>query len=123
VYKAMMLSDVPNFAFAIGYTNISWTLKVDLVTEHFCRLLDHMDALGYTGVVPVVDDPGMQRVPLLDLSSGYVQRAVDRFPHAGTTGPWTVRMAYEKDIERLREGPVEDPALRFTADQPAVLAS
>ncbi|HEU4363317.1 MAG TPA: NAD(P)/FAD-dependent oxidoreductase, partial [Mycobacterium sp.] len=47
VYKAMMLSDVPNFAFAIGYTNISWTLKVDLVTEHFCRLLDHMDALGY----------------------------------------------------------------------------
>jgi AcrR family transcriptional regulator len=26
-----MLSEVPNFAFAIGYTNSSWTLKVDLV--------------------------------------------------------------------------------------------
>src|SRR5581483_5512805 len=33
-YKSMMLSGVPNFAFAIGYTNSSWTLKVDLVCEH-----------------------------------------------------------------------------------------
>ncbi len=30
-YKGMMLSGVPNFLFAIGYTNSSWTLKVDLV--------------------------------------------------------------------------------------------
>src|SRR3954451_24872748 len=33
-YKSMMLSDVPNFAFAIGYTNASWTLKVDLTAEY-----------------------------------------------------------------------------------------
>lgn len=26
-YKAMLLSDVPNFAFVLGYTNASWTLK------------------------------------------------------------------------------------------------
>src|SRR3954451_3006161 len=43
VYKSMMLSGVPNFAFAIGYVNASWTLKVDLVCEHMIRLLDHMD--------------------------------------------------------------------------------
>ena len=48
-----MLAGVPNLAFAIGYTNISWTLKVDLVCEHFCRLLDHMDAHGHDAVVPV----------------------------------------------------------------------
>ena len=29
-YKGMMLSDVPNFAFTLGYTNASWTLKADL---------------------------------------------------------------------------------------------
>ena len=123
VYKAMMLSGVPNFAFAMGYTNISWTLKVDLVSEHFCRLLDHMDAYGYASVVPVLDDPDMERVPMVDLSSGYVQRAIARFPRAGTHGPWTVKMAYEQDIERLREGSVDDSALRFTADQPALLAA
>jgi cation diffusion facilitator CzcD-associated flavoprotein CzcO len=33
----MMLSGVPNFALAVGYTNASWTLKVDLVCEHFLR--------------------------------------------------------------------------------------
>ncbi len=39
-YKALMLSGLPNFAFTIGYTNASWTLKADLVAEYVCRLLD-----------------------------------------------------------------------------------
>ncbi|POX87552.1 FAD-containing monooxygenase EthA [Mycobacterium kansasii] len=123
VYKSMMLSGVPNLVFALGYTNISWTLKVDLVCEHFCRLLDHMDAHGYLTVEPVLRDPHMQRVPLLDMSSGYVQRAIAKFPRGGTSGPWTVQMAYEKDVERLRRGPVTDPALEFSVHQAARLAS
>jgi len=61
----------------------------------------------------------MERVPMLDLSSGYVQRGIASFPRAGTRGPWTVAMAYEKDVQRLREGPVEDPELRFAATRPA----
>jgi cation diffusion facilitator CzcD-associated flavoprotein CzcO len=121
IYKSMMLSGVPNFAFAFGYTNSSWTLKVDIVCEHFCRLLDHMDAHGHACVVPVLEDPSMERLPLLDLSSGYVRRAVARFPQAGTKGPWTAAMAYEKDAARLRRGPVEDPELVFTPGRPAVV--
>ncbi len=31
IFKSMMLSGLPNLAFAFGYTNIVWTLKVDLV--------------------------------------------------------------------------------------------
>lgn len=122
-YKAMMLSGMPNFVYAIGYTNLSWTLKVDLVCEHFCRLLDYMDAHGHDTVEPVLDDPSMERLPLMTLSSGYVQRDIGKFPRAGTSGPWTAEMAYEKDVERLREGPVEDGALRFTATKPSLLAS
>jgi cation diffusion facilitator CzcD-associated flavoprotein CzcO len=122
VFKSMMLSGVPNFAFAIGYTNASWTLKVDLVCEHFCRLLDHMDARGAANVVPVCEEPGMERRPLLDLTSGYVQRAIDGFPKAGTRGPWTAAMAYEQDVARLRSGPVEDPALRFSTPVTATIA-
>jgi hypothetical protein len=113
VYKSMMLSDVPNFAFAFGYTNASWTLKVDLVCEHVCRLLAHMDARGVDTAVPVRADEEMERRPFLDLSSGYVQRAVDRFPRQGTVGPWNVEMAYEQDVARLRDGAVEDPELHF----------
>ena len=123
IYKAMMLSGVPNLAFAVGYTNISWTLKVDLVCEHFCRLLDYMDAHGHATVEPVLDDPDMDRVPAMDMSSGYVQRAIAKFPRGGTKGPWAFKHAYEMDVERLREGPVEDSALKFTPTKPAQLAS
>jgi monooxygenase len=112
-YKSMMLSEVPNFAFAIGYTNSSWTLKVDLVCDHLCRLLAHMDRHGYTTVMPVADDPTMARRPLLDFAAGYVQRSSDLFPHQGSRGPWTVEMSYAADRARLRNGPVEDTALQF----------
>jgi cation diffusion facilitator CzcD-associated flavoprotein CzcO len=116
VYKSMMLDEVPNFAFAVGYTNSSWTLKVDLVCEHLCRMLAHMDARGYDTIVASTDgDPTIVRRPLLDFGAGYVQRAVDRFPKQGSHGPWTVAMNYAADRERLRNGPVEDPALHFSS--------
>jgi cation diffusion facilitator CzcD-associated flavoprotein CzcO len=113
-FKAMMLSKLPNFVFAAGYTNLSWTLKVDLVCEHFCRLLEYMDKHGHWTVVPVLEDPAMERVPLMDLKAGYVERGIAQFPRAGTRGSWTVVHAYENDVARLRHGPVEDKALHFT---------
>ena len=39
VYKGMMIKDVPNFVFVVGYTNASWTLKADLGSSYFCRLI------------------------------------------------------------------------------------
>ncbi len=45
-YKGMMLTHMPNMAFTIGYTNASWTLKADLVSEFVCRVLNYMDAKG-----------------------------------------------------------------------------
>ena len=63
IFKAMMLSDIPNFAFAFGYTNIAWTLKVDLVWQHFCRLLDYMDENKYGTFIPVIHNKTMKRVP------------------------------------------------------------
>ena len=109
-----MVSDVPNFAYAFGYTNSSWTLKVDLVCEHLCRLLSFMDQRGYTTVVPVVNDPNMPKRPLLDFSAGYILRSVDKFPQQGTSGPWTVEMNFRADYQRLHKGPVEDSALKFS---------
>ena len=82
-YKGMMLSGIPNFAFTIGYTNASWTLKADLVSEFVCRLLRHMDARGYTTCVPVNDDPTVTEQPLLNFAAGYVLRSIDQFPRAG----------------------------------------
>src|SRR5439155_109236 len=92
-YKSMMLSDVPNFAFAIGYTNASWTLKVDLVCEHFCRLLAHMDQCDAEVVIPVRADRQIERRPVFNLTSGYVRRGSHLFPHAGTSVCAPMRVA------------------------------
>ncbi|TQK28453.1 NAD(P)/FAD-dependent oxidoreductase [Arthrobacter sp. SLBN-53] len=113
-YKGIMLSGVPNFAFAFGYTNSSWTLKVGLLCEHFCRLLSHMDARGVDQVRPVLTDPAMPTLPLLDFAAGYVQRAIDRLPRQGTRGPWQMTMNYTVDAQVLRNGPVADDCLRFS---------
>jgi monooxygenase len=115
VYKAMMLAGIPNFAFAFGYTNSSWTLKVGLLCEHFCRLLSHMDANGYDIVQPELGDSGMSTQPMLDLSAGYVQRALDQLPKQGDGDPWRVQMNYYHDVEQLRHGSVTDPHLHFGA--------
>ena len=56
-YKGMMLTGIPNFAFTVGYTNASWTLKADLVSAFVCRLLRYMDNRGYDVAVPVNEDP------------------------------------------------------------------
>lgn len=114
-FKSMMLSGVPNFAFAVGYTNISWTLKVDLVCEHLCRLIAHMQANGHDSVVPTLDDPTLQRLPFFEFDAGYIQRGLPAFPRRGSHGPWTVEMSYGADQRRLREGPVVDGALRFSS--------
>ncbi|MEV6426681.1 NAD(P)/FAD-dependent oxidoreductase [Nocardia sp. NPDC051463] len=111
-YKGMMLSGVPNFAFTIGYTNASWTLKADLVSEFVCRLLRHMDANGYVESTPW-PDPTVTETPLLDFQAGYVLRAIDRFPKAGSRAPWRLGMSYGHDVITLRHGRIDDGTIRF----------
>ncbi|TDQ00709.1 flavin-containing monooxygenase [Labedaea rhizosphaerae] len=113
-YKGMMLADVPNFAFTIGYTNASWTLKADLVSEFVVRVMKHMTATGKRIAVPVNDDPTLERRPLLDFAAGYVQRALHRLPQAGSRKPWQMGMSYVHDVVALRHGPLDDGAMRFT---------
>ena len=99
-----MLSDIPNMAFAFGYTNSSWTLKVDLVCEHLCRLLAYMDQHGYSTVVPVVRQPDDREAPDAGLP-GRLHHSRDReFPQQGTSGPWTVEMNFKADHARLLQG-------------------
>jgi monooxygenase len=113
-YKGMMLSDVPNLALAIGYTNASWTLKADLTCEYVCRLLNHMEARGVRQATPRDREPGRQTLPFLDLSSGYVQRSIDQFPRQGLAAPWRLYQNYVRDIIMLRYGAIEDDALELS---------
>jgi monooxygenase len=107
VYKGIMLSGVPNFAWTIGYTNASWTLKADLVATYVCRLLRHMDAAGRSTVTPV---PSMAAGtdPIIDLAAGYVLRSADLLPKQGAAAPWRLLQNYVRDVRLLRHGRIDD---------------
>ena len=113
-YKGMMLSGVPNFAFAVGYTNASWTLKCDLTCEYVCRLLNHMDEHGYLQCTPHNRDPSIAPQPFIDFSSGYVLRSIDKFPKQGSKAPWRLHQNYALDIINLKFGSVKDGAMEFS---------
>ena len=112
-YKGMMLSGIPNFAYVIGYTNASWTLKADLVSEYVCRLLGHMRSRGYDVAVPD-KDPAMGEQPFMDFASGYVQRSLHLLPKQGDRAPWRLRQNYLRDVLTIRRGGLEDGTLRFS---------
>jgi monooxygenase len=115
VYKGMMFSDVPNLAFAIGYTNASWTLKCDLAAEYVCRLLNHMDRHGYSTCTPCINDPDIQEEPVIDFNSGYVLRALPNLPRQGSKTPWRLHQNYVRDLSMMRYGRVEDGTMEFKA--------
>jgi monooxygenase len=111
-YKGMMLEGVPNLAFAIGYTNASWTLKVDLVSSYVSRLLHFMAERGYASVTPRLPSDGMATSPFIDMTSGYFERARHLLPRQGDRAPWRLRQHYFKDAGLFR-GPIDEQNLRF----------
>ena len=111
-YRALMLTGVPNFVFTVGYTNASWTLKVDLVAEFCCRLLAHLSEHGYRSVVPV-RDPSVPALAFMDFTSGYVLRALDELPRQGDREPWRLRQSYLHDRRTIRHASLDDGVLAF----------
>jgi monooxygenase len=107
-YKGAMLSDVPNLAVALGYTNASWTLKADLVCAFVCRVLGEMDRAGKRVVVPRRTDPTLTEEPIINFSSGYIQRSVAELPKQGSRAPWRLYQNYFLDVMSLKFGKTID---------------
>jgi cation diffusion facilitator CzcD-associated flavoprotein CzcO len=111
-YRGMMFSDVPNLSYSFGYTNASWTLKADLTGGYLCRLLNHLAATGKEIALPA-REPGIEEVPFLDFTSGYVERARDILPKQGSRKPWKLYQNYALDMMSLKFASVEDGVIRF----------
>ena len=120
-YKGLMFSGVPNFAITFGYTNASWTLKADLVSEFVCRLLNYMDANGFDTVEPQHPGDAVDELPFMDFNPGYFQRSMHLLPKSGSRAPWRLKQNYFFDMRMIRRGRVDDEALHF-AKQPAAVA-
>jgi cation diffusion facilitator CzcD-associated flavoprotein CzcO len=115
-YKGMMMSDIPNLLAIFGYTNASWTLKADIVTEHFLRMIAHMDKRKLRVVTPRAQgaQPTDETV-MGSLSSGYVRRGAHTLPRQGSLAPWAVLNDYLRDAAALKLGSLTNKALEYRA--------
>ena len=118
-YKAVMLEGVPNMAIMFGYTNASWTLKIDLACQYVLRLLSYMNKEGYKTVCAQAETEHEQVKMQADtvlgaLSAGYVSRAKDELPKQGDRYPWRVNNNYVTDRIMLRYRKIKDEWLQFS---------
>ena len=119
-YKGLMFSGIPNFAITFGYTNASWTLKADLVSEFVCRVLNFMDANGFDRVEPQHPGSSVGELPFMDFSPGYFQRSMHLLPKSGSRAPWRLKQNYLFDMRLIRHGKVDEEGLRFTKHRAVV---
>ncbi|HJQ07266.1 MAG TPA: NAD(P)/FAD-dependent oxidoreductase [Nocardioides sp.] len=111
-YKGMALSGVPNLVYAFGFINASWTLRIEIVNDYWCRMLRHMDAVGAASVTPYLADDDLPRLPyVLGVDSGYLQRAAGSFPAQGDRVPWVNPQNYAETRQLL--GAVDDGVLTY----------
>ena len=116
VYKGMMFAGLPNLAWCVGYTNASWTLRADLSSWYLCRLLNYMARHRIDTATPHLPESEFQNAvdeSLMDLTSGYVQRAAAVLPRQGTRRPWRMHNNYLTDLPIMRMGRIDDGVMRF----------
>lgn len=114
IYKGMMIKDVPNFAFVVGYTNASWTLKADLVANYFCKLIKTADKKEKKVFIPQ-SETEIEKMPLMDFQSGYIKRAMDSgiLPHQGVKAPWNLKQNYIYDALNFNYSKIDDGNMKF----------
>ena len=114
-YRGMMFTGVPNMAWVFGYFRASWTLRVDLLGDFVCRLLQHMDATGSDEVRVELraEDKDMEILPWMDADNfnpGYLMRSMHLMPKRGSDPIWQHTQDYWKECEDI-------PALDLTAEE------
>jgi len=117
-YRGMMFTGVPNLAWIFGYFRASWTLRVDLVADFVCRLLNHMQAKGAKRVVPTLrpEDADMQVLPWIDendFNPGYVQRGLHLLPKRGAKPEWAHTQDYWREKDEFPAIDLDDAAFEY----------
>jgi len=103
-YRGMMFTGVPNLVWVFGYFRASWTLRVDLVADFVCRMLEHMKQTATKKVTAELrpEDHNMPLLPWIDpenFNPGYMMRGMHLMPKRGDKPEWQHNQDYwaEKD--------------------------
>jgi len=113
-YKGLMFSGVPNLALSSGYLTASWTLKCDLTSTYVCRLLNYMDRKGFKQCRPKRKKGSVGEDLTMNFTSGYVQRAIHKFPRQGLKFPWRLYENYVMDRFVLKYSRLNDNVMKFS---------
>ncbi len=104
-YRGMMFTGIPNLVWVFGYFRASWTLRVDMLADFVCALLNHMKEKGVSKVAPVLrpEDKDMPLLPWIDpenFNPGYLMRGMHLLPKRGDKPEWQHTQDYwvEKDV-------------------------
>ena len=119
-YHGFMNSGLPNMASMFGYLRTSWTMRVDLISDLVCRLLNNMDMNGATSVTPTLleGEGNMEQLPWIamdDFNPGYLQRSVHLMPKQGSHAPWIFSNDYYIERETLPALDLKEPRLVYSA--------
>ena len=119
IYRGTMFSGVPNMAWMFGYLRASWTLRVDLLGDYICRLLNHMSAQGSGVVTPTLrasdaDMPLKSWVEPDNFNAGYMMRSLHLMPQQIGVQPWKLETDYFVERDLLPVAELNDGMLQFT---------
>ncbi|KAF7587373.1 hypothetical protein BBP40_007361 [Aspergillus hancockii] len=114
MWNGLMLQDLPNAFFMLGYVHTSWTLGADATARFTCRLLRHLERNDECAAVPRLENGAeLQPRRIFDLNSSYVRAAQDYLPKAGDKWPWLPRHSYFSDYAFARWGKIENCCLEL----------
>ncbi len=121
-YRGTMFTGLPNMAWMFGYLRASWTLRVDLLGDFTCRLLNHMRDRGAGVVVPQLreQEAAMPLEPWIaadNFNAGYMMRSLHLMPQQGPEQPWKLETDYFVERDLLPVADLNDGALRFVAQR------
>ncbi|MEE4302056.1 MAG: NAD(P)/FAD-dependent oxidoreductase [Pseudomonadales bacterium] len=123
-YRGMMFTGVPNMAWVFGYFRASWTLRVDILGDFVCGLLNHMDELGAHRVEVALrpEDEGMEIKPWIEAENfnpNYLMRDIDKMPQRGDKPEWRHNQDYSREREEIPAIDLDAPEFVYDVAKPA----
>ena len=117
-YRGMMFTGVPNMVWIFGYFRASWTLRVDIIGDFVCRLINKMKQEGKRSVVPVLrsEDKDMPLLPWMDpenFNPGYLMRSMHLMPKRGDKPEWQHTQDYWAEKNELPKIDLDDPIFSY----------
>lgn len=117
-WQGMMFTGVPNLAWVFGYFRASWTLRVEMIAEVICRILNHMDATGARKVTVEVppDLATLPQLPWVDPDSfnpNYLMRDMHLMPRRLDVPDWQHTQDYWSEKDRFAAISASDRALHY----------